>query len=264
MNRSIDAETSRRLTKLQRSQRGIPPRYRVWYSKLEDRFFRWHQIASHHWQMRDVKTGEIFGYRFESIEFTDDGYRAKRSGRSLRGSWDRTHTNSASEYKVVTGNKRGTTPDIKINFDTVDIPDGFRAWDGPIVAEAVADAQSRARAVNKSLASGGWVRGFTRNEEAVTGRFPSKESPMTPLKLSILFWRAAHSEANYCHPDGVIPQGYIRNALEELRHDGLVTTHATGYRLTSKANVLVEHMLKQPLPEQLPPQWTMPAAIKPF
>ena len=93
---------------------------------------------------------------------------------------------------------------------------------------------------------------------------------MTPLKLSILLWRAAHPTASYV---GAPTASYVgartagRNAddrghyaaLSQLNNDGLIKVTLRGSDLTDKGNVFVAHLLKQPLPVPVPTQWEMPA-----
>lgn len=89
--------------------------------------------------------------------------------------------------------------------------------------------------------------------------YPSLEKPMSPLKLSILLWYAARPYP-YTLPTGAVDSDNVRTAHADLISAGLLTLHVTGYHLTDKGKVFVEHLTTQPLPVQTTPTWVMPAS----
>lgn len=90
--------------------------------------------------------------------------------------------------------------------------------------------------------------------------YPSLEkTPMSPLKLSILFWRAAHPTEVYSAPPDT-GFGVSLAAKADLVRDGLIEICAAGgYRLTDKGTVYVAHLIAQPLPVASKPKWEIPA-----
>jgi hypothetical protein len=91
--------------------------------------------------------------------------------------------------------------------------------------------------------------------------YPSLEKPMlSPLKLSILLWYAAHPCSTYLTPTGGVDHVSVRTANSELVSAGLIELRAIGYQLTAKGRVFVEHLAGQPLPVQTEPTWVMPAS----
>lgn len=88
---------------------------------------------------------------------------------------------------------------------------------------------------------------------------PLEKTPMSPLKLSILFWRAAHPTEVYSAPPDT-GFGVSLAAKADLVRDGLIEICAAGvYRLTDKGNVYVAHLIAQPLPVASKPKWEIPA-----
>lgn len=92
-----------------------------------------------------------------------------------------------------------------------------------------------------------------------TGRMAKQpETIMTPLKLSFLFWAAAHPDTQYLSPSGISGQSAAILVSGQLIAEGLIELSPTGYRLTDKGIVFVAHLMKQPLPVQTKPEWVMP------
>lgn len=231
--------------KLHAEQAGKKPEERVRYSYYHRTFWRWAKQGLK-WRKRECSRngkglGEFIGPAYDEVRFQMRLNRHLHSEGGLVGI-------SPLDVPSFIGGKAGYKPVFARSP---------RQWSDHWVLDGTADAPAMRYAPGMQ---------YVHTE---TGRWSAKqpETTMTLLKLSILLWRAAHPAANYCHPDGVIPQGNVRTAIGELSQDGFVTLHATGYRLTDKANVFVEHLTKQPLPVPTAPQWQMPATggvVKPF
>lgn len=228
---SAASEEHRRLMALQKS---IPVRDRIFFDLKQKRYWKWDkgcdQAGHELWRKRDTATNEFFGGEFRKVEFIADGFRAS--------------------YTACQGNPGTIT--------TINNPSIDDSW---------------GRRVLTLARTAGRAEDMTSAEYAeIKAKYKPEMTTMNPLKLSILLWRAAHPLAFY--PD---PSPPVRTALAELAHDGFVLLGERelldenlplhrdrtyrpriAYRLTLKATVFIEHLVKQPLPVQAVPKWEVP------
>lgn len=257
-----DAKVQAVRLKLEAEQRTKDPAEIVRYSRLQNTFWRWTKNPQGQWQKQQCsrngeRHGKCFGCKSRYAKFYRDRF----------GSTRFRMTNSTAEFNAWRTAAQLGPPlppfgrfiPLWVNLDPKD-------WtrSAPADYKPLQGSFTPWQAANPPLDVPSFI---ARKECAVftvvhseTGRWSAKQPEiiMTPLKLLVLFWTAAHPDIRYLSPAGVSGQNAAITAAGQLNVEGLITFSSNGYRLTDKGRIFVEHLTKQPLPVQTKPEWVMP------